>query len=226
MLRGQMGRDLRRSAQKTVFDARQRLTSSSGTRASFDFDLLDEYAGSRLSGAFAVPLLLVILGLFSSLWVAPVIGGVWVVAGARRQHGASSSSAGASSAAPARKVQRRQWTASFVAAETAYGICWSLLSLFTLVGDEQACRLRCSPWCSSASPPTPSRPAPCPPPPWSARCRPRSPFRSTWWSSAGRSTIRSPPSPSGRKSSSSTSPGSCMRLRARRDHPPGREGRR
>ena len=33
-------------------DARQRLTSSSGpgTRASYDFELLDEYAGSRLSG--------------------------------------------------------------------------------------------------------------------------------------------------------------------------------
>ena len=48
-VRSQMGRDLRRTAQKTVFDARQRLTSSSGTRASFDFELLDDYAGSRIS---------------------------------------------------------------------------------------------------------------------------------------------------------------------------------
>ena len=58
-----MGRELRRTAQKTVFDARQRLTSSSGTRASFDFELLDEYANSRISGALALPALLLILAL-------------------------------------------------------------------------------------------------------------------------------------------------------------------
>jgi two-component system cell cycle sensor histidine kinase PleC len=40
-VRSQMGRDLRRTAQRAVFDARQRLTSSSGTRASFDYVLLD-----------------------------------------------------------------------------------------------------------------------------------------------------------------------------------------
>jgi two-component system cell cycle sensor histidine kinase PleC len=135
-VRGQMGRELRRSAQKTVFDARQRLTSSSGTRASFDFDLLDEYAGSRLSGAFAVPLLLVILGLFSSLWVAPVIGGVWVVL-VLAANTAVILVCRRFKRAPREKFNAAKWTASFVAAETAYGICWSLLSLFTLVGDGQ-----------------------------------------------------------------------------------------
>ena len=59
-VRSQMGRDLRRNAQKTVFDARQRLTSSSGTRASFDYELLDEYADSRISSALVLPLMFAI----------------------------------------------------------------------------------------------------------------------------------------------------------------------
>ena len=68
-VRAQMGRELKRNSQKTVFDARQRLTSSSGTRASFDFELLDDYANTRIAGVFAIAGLVLILALFSSLWV-------------------------------------------------------------------------------------------------------------------------------------------------------------
>ena len=67
-----MGRAGRRNSQRTVFDARQRLASSTGTRASFDIELLEEYASSRLSGALALPALLLILALFASLWVDPI----------------------------------------------------------------------------------------------------------------------------------------------------------
>ena len=76
-VRAQMGRELKRNSQKAVFDARQRLTSSSGTRASFDFELLDEYASSRLSGFLAVPALVMILALFASLWVSPFAAAAW-----------------------------------------------------------------------------------------------------------------------------------------------------
>ena len=50
-VRSLMGRDSKRTANKTVLDARQRLTSSSGTRASYDFELMHDYAGSRLASA-------------------------------------------------------------------------------------------------------------------------------------------------------------------------------
>ena len=76
-VRAQMGREPRRNSQRAVFDARQRLTSSSGTRASFDFELLDEYASSRLSGALALPALLLILALFASLWVPVLAAAFW-----------------------------------------------------------------------------------------------------------------------------------------------------
>ena len=74
-VRAQMGRELKRTSAKTVDDARQRLTSVSGTRASFDLELLDEYAASRLSGALAMPALVLILAMFVCLWV-PVIAAV------------------------------------------------------------------------------------------------------------------------------------------------------
>src|SRR5436190_24355679 len=76
-VRAQMGRDLRRNAQRTVFDARQRLTSSSGTRASFDFELLDEYADSRISSAIVLSLMFGILAVFSALWVPAPVAIAW-----------------------------------------------------------------------------------------------------------------------------------------------------
>ena len=135
-VRAQMGREPRRNAQKTVFDARQRLTSSSGTRSSFDFELLDDYAGSRLSGALAMPVLLLILAVLLSLWVPPLAAATWaglviaanfvVVLLCRRFKRAEPS-----------RFNAGQWTTSFVAAEMVYGIAWSMLSLFTLVSGGQ-----------------------------------------------------------------------------------------
>ena len=70
-VRARMGCELKRTSAKTVEDARQRLTSTSGTRASFDFELIDDYANSRLSSVLAVPALVLILAVFASLWVSP-----------------------------------------------------------------------------------------------------------------------------------------------------------
>jgi two-component system cell cycle sensor histidine kinase PleC len=130
-VRARMGREPRRSSQKTVFDARQRLTSTSGTRASFDFELLDEYANSRISGALALPAILLILALFASLWVPVLAAAAWVMLVI---------AANTVVVLLCRKFKRSDpqkfnagfWTTRFVAAETAYGVAWSLLSLFTL----------------------------------------------------------------------------------------------
>ena len=136
-VRAQMGREPRRGSQRTVFDARQRLTSSSGTRASYDYELLDEYASSRLAGALAQPALLLILALFSSLWVPVAVACVWaalvifansiVVLLCRRFKRADRS-----------KFNAGRWTSIFIAGETAYGIAWSLLALFTLTTSDPA----------------------------------------------------------------------------------------
>ena len=124
-VRSQMGRELRRNAQKTVFDARQRLTSSSGTRASFDFELLDEYADARNWGALVLPAVFTILAVFSSLWV-PVwaaVGWAGVVAAA---NAAVILAARRFKAMSPDRFNAAQSTAPFITVETIYGESWAL----------------------------------------------------------------------------------------------------
>ena len=134
-VRARMGRELKRTSNKAVFEARQRLTSTSGTRASFDFDLIDEYANSRLSSILAVPALVLILAVFASLWVSPYAAAGWaalviltnsVVALFCRRFKRSDPL----------KFNAARWTTTFVVAETVHGIAWSLLTLFSFIGDD------------------------------------------------------------------------------------------
>ncbi|MEO6012787.1 MAG: HAMP domain-containing sensor histidine kinase [Devosia sp.] len=130
-VRSQMGRDLRRNAQRTVFDARQRLTSSSGTRASFDFELLDDYAASRNSSLLVLTVTFCILAFLASFWVEPLAAAGWaglvaaanvaVVLAARRFKRTS----------PEQFIASR-WTATFVTVEIVYGVAWALIATFTL----------------------------------------------------------------------------------------------
>jgi two-component system, cell cycle sensor histidine kinase PleC len=134
-VRSQMGRELRRNAQKTVFDARQRLTSSSGTRASFDFELLDEYAGSRISGGLMLPVMFGILAIFSSLWVPALAAGGWAALVVASNLAVVYVSRRFKQVAPA-QFNAERWTATFITVETIYGVAWSLLALFSLVGQD------------------------------------------------------------------------------------------
>ncbi|MCF1741802.1 sensor histidine kinase [Paradevosia shaoguanensis] len=135
-VRSMMGRGPRRTAQKAVFEARQRLTSSSGTLASYDYKLLADYAASRVSGALTMPVLLVILALFSSLWVPPLAAAAWAGA-VIAAHFAVVFVCRRFIAADKEKFDAQRTTASFVAAETGYGIAWALVALFTLTGGGQ-----------------------------------------------------------------------------------------
>jgi len=133
-VRSQMGRDSKRAAQRTVLDARQRLTSSSGTRASFDFELMHDYADSRMGAALPMAALVAILAFVASFWVPTLFTALWaglvllsmliVVFMARRFK-----------TADAAKFNAEEWTTTFVAGETLLGLAWSLLALFTLVAN-------------------------------------------------------------------------------------------
>ena len=133
-VRSQMGRDSKRAAQKTVLDARQRLTSSSGTRADFDFELMHDYAQSRINAALPMAAIVIILSIVASLWVPVVFTTLWgglvilslliVVLMARRFKVSDPT-----------KFNASQWTTTFVAGETVYGLAWSMLALFTLVAE-------------------------------------------------------------------------------------------
>src|SRR5712691_7576307 len=67
----------RRAAAQRVREARDRLTSSSGTRPAFDYELLRLYAQNRLSASLVILLLVATIGLMSSLWTGAVAAGAW-----------------------------------------------------------------------------------------------------------------------------------------------------
>src|SRR5258708_30653322 len=67
----------RRLAAQYVREARDRLTSSSGTRAAFDYELLRQYAQNRLSASLVILLLVATIGFLSSLWTGAVAAGAW-----------------------------------------------------------------------------------------------------------------------------------------------------
>ena len=58
----------RRLAAQHVREARDRLTSTSGTRPVFDYELLRQFAQNRLSASPVILLLIVTIGLLSGLW--------------------------------------------------------------------------------------------------------------------------------------------------------------
>src|SRR5215216_7468039 len=67
----------RRAAAQRVREARDRLTSSSGTRPAFDRELLRQYAQTRISASYVVMLLVVATGLLFGFWMKPVPAAVW-----------------------------------------------------------------------------------------------------------------------------------------------------
>src|SRR6185437_4414372 len=67
----------RRLAAQYVRDARDRLTSTTGTRPAFDYELLRQYAQNRLSASFVILLLVGTIGFLSSLWAGALMAGVW-----------------------------------------------------------------------------------------------------------------------------------------------------
>src|SRR5204863_9251603 len=67
----------RRVAAQRVREARDRLTSSSGTRPAFDTELLRQYAQTRMSASFVVMLLVVAIGALFGFCIQPVSAAAW-----------------------------------------------------------------------------------------------------------------------------------------------------
>jgi two-component system, cell cycle sensor histidine kinase PleC len=130
------GREPRRNLQRTVFDARQRLTSSSGTRVSFDFELLDDYASSRLSGFVPMCLLVAVLAGFAAMWVPVGAAATWAAL-VVLANGTVAFAAMRFRRQSAETFDARKWTATFVSAECVHGIAWATLPLLNLTGGHE-----------------------------------------------------------------------------------------
>src|SRR5437016_14476536 len=70
----------RRIAAQRVREARDRLTSTSGTRPAFDRELLRQYAQTRISASYVVMLLVVATGALFGIWMQPISAATWTVA--------------------------------------------------------------------------------------------------------------------------------------------------
>lgn len=133
-VRAHMGRGGKRAAQKTVLEARQRLTSSSGTRAEFDFELMHDYAAARHAAALPVAAIVCILAVVASFWVPVIFSVFWAALVITSMLIVLIVTSRFTDSDPA-KFNATKWTTSFIAAETLYGISLSLLALCTLVAD-------------------------------------------------------------------------------------------
>ena len=117
----------RRVAAQRVREARDRLTSTSGTRPAFDSELLRQYAQTRMSASYVVMLLVVATGVAVRLLDA---------AGVRQRPGPAACSASMppssaiakdSSAEPASLAATRKWRTRFVLLDLLYGLCWTAI---------------------------------------------------------------------------------------------------
>jgi two-component system cell cycle sensor histidine kinase PleC len=67
----------RRATARRVREARDRLTSTTGTKPAFDLELTRLFVTSRVSAALPMALVILVVGLSSALWTGAVRAGLW-----------------------------------------------------------------------------------------------------------------------------------------------------
>ncbi len=122
----------RRAVARAVRSERERLTSTSGTRPAFDYELLLTYARHRISAAYALPLLVAIVAATSSSWIPAVAVLAWAAA-VLAVHTAALVLCRGFSARPASEIVTRQWIRRFILVEAAGGLAWSAMLLLAPV---------------------------------------------------------------------------------------------
>ena len=117
----------RRAAAQRVREARDRLTSTSGTRPAFDRELLRQYAQTRLSASYVVMLLVVATGVLFGFWMQPVSAAAWTC-GMLCIHAADYPQLRqVPRRAAHRSPRRRKWRTRFVLLDLLYGLCWTAI---------------------------------------------------------------------------------------------------
>ena len=126
----------RRLASQHVREARDRLTSTSGTRPVFDYELLRQFAQNRISASPVILLLVVTIGLLSGLWTGAVASGVWT-AGALVIHLIIIRTCRQFLEEPA-STNLRSWRMRFILLDLFFGMAWTFILINPIGIDEQA----------------------------------------------------------------------------------------
>jgi len=127
----------RRLAAQYVREARDRLTSSSGTRPAFDHELLRLYAQNRLSASLVILLLIGTIGLMSGLWTGAVIAGTWTAA-ILIVHAVSITKCRQFLERPMGEISAHAWRRRFIMLDLFYGLAWMFVLIRPLGADENA----------------------------------------------------------------------------------------
>ena len=127
----------RRAAAQRVREARDRLTSTTGTRPAFDYELLRLFAQNRLSASLTVVLLIVTVGFLSSLWTSALEAGVWTVA-VLCIHAVTIIACGRFLSELQANVGIRVWRLRFSLLDLCFGSAWTFNLIHLFGGDESA----------------------------------------------------------------------------------------
>ncbi len=127
----------RRLAAQHVREARDRLTSSSGTRPAFDYELLRQYAQNRLSASLVILLLVATVGFLSSLWTGAMAAGAWT-ASVLVIHAVIVTKCKQFLDLPAAEAPYRAWRMRFILLDLFYGLAWTFILIHPIGFDESS----------------------------------------------------------------------------------------
>ncbi|MCX7311161.1 MAG: HAMP domain-containing sensor histidine kinase [Alphaproteobacteria bacterium] len=125
----------RRLAAQRVREARERLTSTTGTRVAFDYELLRQFAENRLSASRVVLLLIGTVGLLSSLWVGAVMAGAWTAA-VLVIHAVIITKCRQFLSEPSTTQDLKHWRLRFIILDLFYGLAWMYNLIHPVGADE------------------------------------------------------------------------------------------
>src|SRR5580693_8200153 len=118
----------RRLASQHVREARDRLTSTSGTRPVFDYELLRQFAQNRISASPVILLLVVTIGLLSGLWTGgAMLIHLVIIRKCRLFLDETPSTA-----------NLRSWRMRFILLDLFFGMAWTFILINPVGLDEQA----------------------------------------------------------------------------------------
>ena len=125
----------RRLAAQYVREARDRLTSTSGTRPAFDHELLRQYAQNRLSASLVMLLLVGTIGFLSSLWTGAVTAGAWT-ASVLVIHAVIIRNCQQFLELADDRGLRANWRMRFIMLDLFYGLAWMVILIHPVGVDE------------------------------------------------------------------------------------------
>ena len=127
----------RRSASQRVREARDRLTSTTGTRATFDYELLRQFADNRVSASLMILLLVGTVGFVSSFRTGAVTAGIWTAA-VLVIHAVTVTKCRQFLASAQTGMNLRAWQMRFIILDLFYGLAWMYNLISPMGADERS----------------------------------------------------------------------------------------